>query len=180
MAPCSASALQEVQPTESSAIVLCNSRAAPPKETSLARLELLPCIVAARMYESVRRELAEDISVQFWTDSMIALHRITGDPNKSKGFIRYTVTEILSKMDLTMWRHCRGKQNPADFLTRGVSARELKENSSAGQDQTGSHAKKLNGHNIVYPTLPILQYVLRRNALTWRRPFKPPYKLNHL
>lgn len=50
-------------------------------EASLARLELLACLVSARMYEHVRQEIAEDIrSIEFWTDSMITLYWITGDP----------------------------------------------------------------------------------------------------
>lgn len=115
---------------KSSTIVLCKSRVAPMKETSLARLELLACLVSARMYDYVRRELDEDItSVHFWTDSMIALYWISGDPHKWKDFVRHRVTEIQSKTDITTWRHCPGKQNPADFLTRGVTARDLLTNS---------------------------------------------------
>lgn len=53
------------------------------KEPSLAALELLACLVSARIYESVRHELVEGVaSVQFRTDSIVALYWITGDPNE--------------------------------------------------------------------------------------------------
>ncbi|GFT98349.1 integrase_H2C2 domain-containing protein [Trichonephila clavipes] len=61
----------------------------------------------------------------FWTDSTIALSWIQGPSNRCKVFVANPVKETRSLTDKDSWRHCPGKDNPSDLLTRGISADSL-------------------------------------------------------
>ncbi|XP_055941638.1 uncharacterized protein LOC129971686 [Argiope bruennichi] len=61
----------------------------------------------------------------FWSDSQISLHWIKGDPLRWKEFVRNRVREIQEKTNRDQWNYCRGKTNPSDKLTRGLSIRVL-------------------------------------------------------
>ena len=108
-------------------LVMAKSRVSPLKKLTLPRLELLGCLVAARLVVFVRRalRLPEDTPISCWTDSMIALGWIRANPLKWKQFVSNRVTEIQSLTSPASWYHCAGVDNPADLTTRGVSAEEL-------------------------------------------------------
>ena len=59
-----------------------------------------------------------------WTDSMTTLCWIKNE-RVWKQYVRHRVDEIRNLSSKNDWRHCPGKQNPADLLTRGLSAKEL-------------------------------------------------------
>ncbi|GFT00462.1 integrase catalytic domain-containing protein [Trichonephila clavipes] len=52
-----------------------------------------------------------------------------GNKIRWKQFVAYRVNEITSLTDPHSWYHCAGKENPADFLSRGLSADCLVSNS---------------------------------------------------
>ncbi|XP_043225627.1 uncharacterized protein LOC122383367 isoform X1 [Amphibalanus amphitrite] len=108
-------------------LVMAKSRVAPVKKLSLPRLELLGCLIAARLVVFVRSalRLSHSTPCLCWTDSMVALGWIRADPRKWKEFVANRVTEIQSLTDPERWQHCPGECNPADLTTRGVSAEEL-------------------------------------------------------
>ncbi|GFX75360.1 DUF5641 domain-containing protein [Trichonephila clavipes] len=89
--------------------------------------ELMGALLAARLAKEVSRVLNEKISTTnyFWTDSTIALSWIQGPSNRWKVFVANRVKEIRSLTDQDSWRHCPGKDNPSDLLTRGISADSL-------------------------------------------------------
>ncbi|UYV72256.1 hypothetical protein LAZ67_9002364 [Cordylochernes scorpioides] len=63
-------------------LVQARSRVAPLKGTTIPRLELLACLVGARLVNNVVRDLKfEDMERFYWTDSMNALHWIKGKDN---------------------------------------------------------------------------------------------------
>ncbi|GFW17215.1 integrase catalytic domain-containing protein [Trichonephila clavipes] len=64
-----------------------------------------------------------------WTDSKIVLFWIKGNKTRWKQFVANRVNEITSLTDPHSWYHCAGKENPADFLSRGLSADCLVSNS---------------------------------------------------
>ncbi|GFX82886.1 uncharacterized protein TNCV_2958421 [Trichonephila clavipes] len=84
-------------------------------------------LLAARLAKEVSRVFNEKISTTnyFWTDSTIALSWIQGPSNRWKVFVTNRVKEIRSLTDKDSWRHCPGKDNPSDLLTRGISADSL-------------------------------------------------------
>ena len=73
--------------------------------------------------KAMRLENAEKI---FSTDSRCVLHWIKNRENTS-GFVRNRITEIINETDLA-FRYINTKHNPADIPTRGMSAKELKNN----------------------------------------------------
>ncbi|XP_037505893.1 uncharacterized protein LOC119382253 [Rhipicephalus sanguineus] len=109
-----------------SAILFAKTRVAPIKTITLARLELMSALLAARIY----RYLSSNSDLHFkkvtiWSDSQITLCWIRKEPTAWKTFVRNRVAEIQKLTDLSFWRFCPGKENPADLLTRGISAEKL-------------------------------------------------------
>ncbi|GBM14578.1 hypothetical protein AVEN_34987-1 [Araneus ventricosus] len=69
---------------------------------------------------------SRDIKKVFcWSDSTIVPHWIKGSASKYKQFVANRVIEIQETTDPISWRHCSGKHNPADLLTRGLASRDL-------------------------------------------------------
>ncbi|XP_077491913.1 uncharacterized protein LOC144102539 [Amblyomma americanum] len=109
-----------------STVVMSKSRVAPLKELTLARLELMACLLAARLCSYILSTIGlHPGRVILWTDSAIALHWIRGDAGRWQQFVRNRVCEIQRVTGGYEWRHCPGKENPADLLTRGVSVSRL-------------------------------------------------------
>ncbi|GFV11608.1 integrase catalytic domain-containing protein [Trichonephila clavipes] len=55
------------------------------------------------------------------SDSSIALHWIKGKASNYKQFVSNRVIEIQSNSDLSDWYHCSGRENPADYVSRGAN-----------------------------------------------------------
>ena len=90
-------------------------------------MELLAALIGARLLQYFCRETGLDISnATLWTDATVALSWIRSNPNRWKTFICNRVTEIQSHTTPNQWRHCPGEDNPADYLSRGVNADQLK------------------------------------------------------
>ena len=108
-------------------IVTSRARVAPLKPVSLPRLELVAALLASRLVIAVRQalHLPIDTPIKCWTDSMVALGWIRGNPARWKTFVANRVSEIQSLLDPVCWRHVPGALNPADLLTRGLSASAL-------------------------------------------------------
>ncbi|GFS73635.1 integrase catalytic domain-containing protein [Trichonephila clavipes] len=85
-------------------LVTSKSRVAPLNCVTLPRLELLGALVAARLASK-------------------------GNKTRRKQLVANRVNEITSLTDPHSWYHCAGKENPAYFLSRGLSADCLVSNS---------------------------------------------------
>jgi hypothetical protein len=61
----------------------------------------------------------------FWSDSMITLAWIRGDPHRWKTFVSNRVTQIQEIVDPERWYHIESSQNPADVISRGLNPDQL-------------------------------------------------------
>ncbi|XP_028394462.1 uncharacterized protein LOC114518655 [Dendronephthya gigantea] len=104
-------------------MVMSKSRVAPLKKLTLPQLELMAAVTGARLasYLSCHLKLTETV---FWSDSQIVLHWLFSQ-KELKSFIKNRVKEIHQLTNNATWNYCPTSDNPADLLTRGISADSL-------------------------------------------------------
>jgi hypothetical protein len=86
----------------------------------------MAAILGARLATHLEHSLMPN-NIYYWSDSQIVLHWLaTTKPLKQ--FERNRVTEIKNLSKLRTWKYCPTECNPADLLTRGISAQQLSEN----------------------------------------------------
>ena len=80
-------------------------------------------MLAAKLSSSVKTSLSLDCTVQLWSDSQIVLHWIAS-LKPLRAFVTNRVEKIRSIS--TCWKYCPSADNPADLLTRGITAEQLR------------------------------------------------------
>jgi len=100
------------------------SRVAPLKKMTIPRLELMSCVISARLCKSVIENLNLDVPVYFWSDSTTALSWIRGNDQWGT-FVGNRVREISQISNQDSWRHVPGILNPADLPSRGCTPENL-------------------------------------------------------
>jgi len=103
-------------------LVCAKARVTPVKSETISRLELMGCLIATRIAASTAQALdikKEDIT--YWTDSMTCLHWINTPAKSLQAYVGNRTSQIQACSDLSQWRHCPTKQNPADIPTRKIS-----------------------------------------------------------
>lgn len=110
-------------------IVASRSRVAPLKTTTTPRLELSAAYLLANLMKVVTNALQDQQIKSFcWTDSRIVLAWLNRQPSTLKTYVANRVANIQTeneKYNLN-WKWIAGKSNPADVLSRGATASELK------------------------------------------------------
>ncbi|KRY08159.1 hypothetical protein T12_7544 [Trichinella patagoniensis] len=110
-------------------LVAAKTRVSPVKRLSLPRLELMGALTAARLIRFAQRALQLDVRSLFcWSDSEVTLPWVRSAASRWKPFVRNRVKEIQRLVEPACWRHCPGKNNPADLLSRGSSLKGLTSN----------------------------------------------------
>lgn len=94
------------------------------KVISIPRLELLGCIIGARLTKSVMKAMELDIPTFYWSDSSTALAWIRRNDEWGT-FVGNRVREICQLSRTEEWRHVPGLKNPADLPSRGCTPQEL-------------------------------------------------------
>lgn len=97
-------------------LVMAKSRVAPMKQITLPRLELLVAFNTAKLLNCVLQALQSVDPI--WSDSQIALAWIRKPSSCWKVFVADRGQEIPP----SQWRFWPKDQNPADLVTRGISA----------------------------------------------------------
>lgn len=112
-----------------SRLLLSKSRVTPLKTVTIPRLELTAMELLARLMKRTLECLEwTGTPCTLWTDSMIALHWIHKEPYQCETFVANRVASIRSNSDISEWRHVSTSDNPADLLTRGMTATDLVNN----------------------------------------------------
>lgn len=102
------------------------NRLAPVKKVTLPRLELLAALMGTRLLRYFCTSTGYNIThATLWTDATVTLGWIRSNPNRWKTFICNRVTEIQNFTTPSQWRHCPGQDNPADYLSRGLSGDQI-------------------------------------------------------
>ena len=111
--------------------VIGKARVAPSKKKTLARLELVALLLSARISKYVMKSLPDLTfeQVSIFTDSNIALCWIQKCSTNWKPFVANRVQEIHDLFEPRIFHHVGGSENPADFLSRGLSLEKLKNSS---------------------------------------------------
>ena len=105
--------------TTSVQLIMAKSRLAPLKRPTIPRMELLACLIGARLTSYICNELKlKDAQVYLWTDSTTALSWIKRNDEWGT-FIGNRVREICSLTSTDDWKHVSGVNNPADLPSRG-------------------------------------------------------------
>ncbi|GFX30670.1 integrase catalytic domain-containing protein [Trichonephila clavipes] len=84
--------------------------------------------MSARFAKQVSSCLKFDANIYYWTDYLISYYWIRGDSSAFKPYVKNRVQEVQSLSDPIQWRHCPGKDNLTDLLSRGTSAVKLTQN----------------------------------------------------
>ena len=109
-------------------LVASKTRVSPLTQQTLPRLELLSCLLLARLTSHVLEALQSVIDVKMgscFTDSRVALNWIQGEDKQWKQFVHNRAVEICKLVPVKHWRHCAGKDNPADMPSRGITPKYL-------------------------------------------------------
>jgi len=106
-----------------SLLVMSKSRTATLKQFTLPRLELKAAVLATKLSSFVKTSLNLDCAVQLWSDSQIVLHWIASH-KQLQPFVNRRIEETHSIS--SCWKYCPFADNPADLLTRGITAEQLR------------------------------------------------------
>ncbi len=104
------------------------TRVTPVVGTTIPRLELLSALLLSKLMSSVHAALEQELNLSdplCFSDSKVALFWIQGTRHEWKQFVENRVNSIRRLIAPQHWKHCPGRENPADIPSRGMSVSEL-------------------------------------------------------
>jgi len=96
----------------------------PLTQQTIPRLELLSCLLLARLTSHMLEALQSVIDVKMgscFTDSRVALYWIQEEDKQWEQFVHNRRVKIRKLVPVKHWRHCAGKGNPADMPSCGIT-----------------------------------------------------------
>ncbi|XP_066585603.1 uncharacterized protein [Prorops nasuta] len=111
-------------------LVMSKTKVAPIKTTSIPRLELVAAALLTKLILHVKRSLTGDLdSITCYSDSQVTLAWLAKQPVNWKTFVANRVSLIQTQLPNAKWHYVNTKLNPADLCSRGISAKQLTEDS---------------------------------------------------
>ena len=102
----------------------------PLKKITVPRLELTAATLAVRLNATIQIYLTNMFEATFfWTDSMSVLWCIKNESSRFKTFVSNRIALITESTEVKQWKYVPGSENPADDVSRGMSANSLLESS---------------------------------------------------
>lgn len=110
--------------TSTTSIIISKARVMPLKGLTIPRAELTAAYTLAKLLHYCS-ELLDINSMTAWTDSSIVLCWLRKSPASLNTFVGNRVKRIQELIPNAKWSHVPSASNPADMLSRGVSAKSL-------------------------------------------------------
>ncbi|CAI6345782.1 unnamed protein product [Macrosiphum euphorbiae] len=113
-----------------SQLLTAKSRVCPLKTVTMPRLELCAALLGSKLMMVVVQSLNDILKIdriRMWSDSSIVLSwiRNEGATDIWKIFVANRIEEIRELTNKQDWWHIDGTDNPADFISRGLSVAEI-------------------------------------------------------
>ena len=108
--------------------IASKTRVAPLRKQTIPTFELLSALLLSRLMVSITRSLELILMLSeptCYTDSKVTLYWILGTSKEWKQFVQNHVTGIRKFISPSHWKHCTGKDNPADLPSQDLSLPEL-------------------------------------------------------
>lgn len=103
--------------------IIGKARVAPLKPLTIPRMELTAATVAVRIDRMMQEEMELSLEPSvFWTDSTSLLKYINNETSRFTTFVANRVAVIRSASEDSQWRYVNGYMNPADCVSRGITA----------------------------------------------------------
>lgn len=119
-------------------------------EVTLPKLELCGAVLLSQLFKKVTTALKmQSIKCFAWSDSMVAISWIRGQPSRWKTFVGNRTTEIRKHTEPEIWHYVPTDQNPADLASRGLFPNDLINN-----NLWWNGPKWLKMHEQNWPTQP--------------------------
>lgn len=112
-----------------SSLVIAKSRIGPVEPLTIPRMELQAATMLAKLMNETKEALNLNIArLVCWSDSNIVLAWIKTPQERLKQYCANRIGQIQSFSTEMEWKYINTKDNPADIVSRGCYAAQLKEN----------------------------------------------------